>query len=144
MPLFDYRIAVNWNVALNSLVNIETITATGDTRRFFAPQGFGNRNAGLFRIRGDMSIYIAGSASDIWLFRPMTWFQYQYWRATYCGGGYSGLVTIYTPTALNANGEFTYTRYNAVTHLPKENEIDGLFFAPRNVPVKMLQLTTPS
>ncbi len=130
----DYRIAAGNNVALASLVNVESIIPTNDVR-FAAPQSLGLRDIGVYRVRGNGTTYIAGFPSTTWLFKPMTWLQYEYFNTTWLNSAYSGLVTIYT-----LSSKTTYTRYNAIATLPKPNEVEGLFFAPRNVPIKMTRL----
>lgn len=130
----DYRIAAGNGVALGSLTNIESITPTND-RRFKPPRSMGLRNPGVYRVRGNGTVYIAGFPSTVWLFEPMTWLQYEYFNSTWLNSAYSGLVTIYTLSAKN-----TYTRYNAVATLPKPDEVNGLFYAARNVSIKMTRL----
>jgi hypothetical protein len=130
----DYRIAAGHNVALASLTNIESVTPSTD-RQFKPPKSLGLRSPGVYRVRGNGTIYIAGFSSTVWLFEPMTWLQYEYFNSTWLNSAYSGLVTIYTRSARN-----TYTRYNAVATLPKPDEVNGIFIAPRNVSIKMTRL----
>lgn len=111
-PKYDYRIAATYNVALASLTNVENIRATND-KLFIAPNGYDGYNPGEFAIRGDGTDYIAGYATDKWFFQYMTRAQYSYWQTTFCGGAFSGKVTIYTRI-----GSTTYARYNAICHLP--------------------------
>lgn len=132
-PTEDYRIAANHNVALNSLVNIETIVPTND-RAFFAPQayGFGTPGQLAFRLYESLG-FRRGFPSTGWLFQVATRLQYAYLSTTYCGGGLSGLVTIYT--TLGGSG-VTYARYNATLHLPAPIETPGgEFYAYRNLRV---------
>lgn len=122
MALYDYRIGAGWNLPLGSLTNIETIIPTNDVA-FYAPQSWGSFDDGAVRLRPDGSIYHAGFASVHWSWRRMTRAQYQYLRDTYCSGGRSGTVTIYTRT----DTEATYERYNAVMQVPKMPEANPNF-----------------
>lgn len=131
----DNRIGAGWNVALNSLVLIESILPGGDTYRFRAPQVYGLYNVGQYRARGDGLIYVAGYASLTWLFAVMTRLQYEYLRTTYCNGGFSGKVTLYTQL-----GSSAYSRQNAVMILPTPAGTDGAFYAFRNYGVQMTRL----
>ena len=118
MAFYDYRIAANHGVALGSLTNIENITPSSD-RAFFYPKGSPFYNVGNIKIRGDGKGYTSGFASIEWECAVLTRAQYLYLKTTYCAGGYSGFVTIYTRT-----GGTAYTRYNAVIHVPKEVDIE--------------------
>lgn len=138
MAVYDYRIAAGHNVALNSLVNIEDITPAGD-RPFFPPKAYGYYNAGQYRIRGDGTLYIAGFASLTWLFDVLTRKQYEYLRDTYCNGGFSGKVTLYTRL-----GRLAYSRMNAIMILPSPSATDGGYFAFKNYGVQMARLVASS
>jgi hypothetical protein len=136
MTMFDSRIAATWNVALNSLVNIETIKPSNDPYKFVAPVVYGTYYAGIQRTRGDGTITLSGSAYLVWLFKVLTRLQYEYLRTTYCSGGFSGKVTIYSRA-----GTSTYARYNAVMVLPAGTApVDGQFYAFKDYPVQMTRL----
>lgn len=122
MAFYDYRLAANHNVALNSLTNIETIVVSG--RAFTAPKALGSFDPGVFRIRTDGTLYLAGKPFQRWFFEVITFAQYTYLQSTYCAGGYSGKVTVYTRP-----GTTTYARYNAIMRLPKPSEHEDAFFA---------------
>lgn len=119
MAYYDYRIAANYGVALVSLTNIENITPSSD-RAFFYPKASPFYNPGDFKIRGDGKTYISGAPSIEWEFSILTRGQYLYLKTTYCAGGYSGFVTIYTRT-----GGTAYARYNAIIQVPKEADIEN-------------------
>lgn len=140
MAFWDYRLAATHNVALVSLVNIESITPTGD-RAFKAPKAYGLQNPGMPEKRGDGTIYLRGYASVAWRFDALTWKQYEYLKSTYCAGGLSGKVTIYTRTNITTP---TYTRYNAILELPKLADTDSEYFGSKQIDVLMSRLTTPS
>lgn len=135
----DYRIAAGWNVALGSLVNIESILPGGDTYRFKAPQAYGAYNAGQYRTRGDGQIYLAGYPSLAWTFGVLTRLQFEYLRTTYCNGGFSGKVTIYTTL-----GSSAYARMNSVMILPTPAGTDGAFYAFKNYSAQMTRLVAAS
>lgn len=124
MPFFSYLIAANYNVALASLVNIETITPTND-RAFYPPMAYGYASPGVRKGRLNGLGFRAGFPRVVWFFKAATRGQYEYLSTTYCGGSLSGLVTIYTTV-----GKSTYARYNAVMDLPATEEAPGgEFFA---------------
>src|SRR5512135_1522427 len=97
MPFFSYLIAANYNVALASLVNIETITPTND-RAFYPPMARGYALRGLRKGRLNGVGFRSGFWKVTWFFKVATYAQYEYLSTTYCGGSLSGQVTIYTTT----------------------------------------------
>ena len=117
-PLYDYRLAPGYNVALDALTNIELIKPTGDIY-FYPPRVYPTYNPGLYRIRGDGSVYLAGYGAQLWHFGVLTYAQYEYLRTTYCSGGFSGPLTIYTRLAT-----VFYQRCNAMLILPKPADSD--------------------
>lgn len=132
----DYRIGAGYNVALNSLVNIETIQPAND-RYFVVVNSFGSYDPGVQRIRGDGLGYFAGFASLIWRFAGMTFAQHTYLRNTYCAGGYTGKVTIYT----RLDNFSTYARYNAILDVRKLPELRKRVNAFADVDVIFRRLT---
>jgi len=133
-PIQDYRIAAGHNVALVSLVNIETIKPTND-QYFYSPQAIGNYDAGQPNVRGDGLFSFNGFASVGWLFPVATRKQLAYARTTWCNGGWSGPVTIYTTT-----GDETYARYNANLLLSFYNVMDGKYYAIKGMQFAMTGL----
>ncbi len=95
-----------------TVVNVETIVPTGDSRAYCAPHGWGNYDPGIARVRGDGSITYAGKARTRWIFRVMTHYGYSYALATW-----EGAVTIKTRTSSS-----TYSYFNALCHVPKLSE----------------------
>lgn len=136
MPVYDYRIAAGHNVPLASLINIETIIPSGDVA-FYPPRAWGNYSAGAVRIRTDGHVYLAGYPSVIWRFGLMTRRQFRYLQTTYCNGGYSGAVTIYT----RLDNAAQYRRCNAIMVLPQLAELNSdPLIKFRDVEVKMTRL----
>lgn len=135
MSIYDYQIAAGHDNAAG-LVNIEAITPSGD-KTFYPPAGVGTYNPGEFRIRGDVSLYIAGEASCEWVFSSLTRAQVRYLMTTYCASSYSGKVTIRTKTD-NIN---TYANYNAVMVLPKLTETERNYTRYRNYRIRFIQVT---
>lgn len=115
-PFYDYRIGAGYNVALASLVNIETILPTND-RKFYAPMAYGLSAPGVRKGRLNGVGFRSGFSHVIWFFKVATRAQYEYLSTTYCSSGLSGQVTIYTTV-----GKSTYARYNAVIDLPATEE----------------------
>lgn len=133
-PIQDYRIAAGHNVALNSLVNIEAIKPTGDTY-FYLLRAIGNFSQGNANVRGDGLYSFNGKPYTIWEFPIMTRKQLAYIRSTYCAGGWSGFVTIYSTA-----GDETYARYNANMLVSFYSVMDGKFYANRGVQLTMTGL----
>lgn len=132
--LFQYAIASGYNVALAALSNWESLTAGG--RRFYAPRMYGSFNPGIYRVRGDGTIYIAGFGSCVWMMDILRYAQYRLLQTSYCSSGYSGLVTIYTQTDVPG----TYARYNAVMTLPKHSESTPNDFIFEHAPIHFTRL----
>lgn len=137
MTFYNYAIASGWNVAANSLVNIETIKPTGDIYYFFAPKAYGYYDPGKRTVRGDGTITVVGFPTVAWIWDVVTRLQHEYLIATYSTGGntYSGKVTINTRL-----GTSTYVRMNAVIIIPKPIESDGPTYAFRNYRVEFTRL----
>lgn len=133
--VYDYRIAAGNNVALGSLVRLHSIRPTGDTHYFYDPIAIGNFDPGNPNVRGDGLLAFNGFPSVVWLIKVMTRIQLAYARTTWCNGGWSGPVTIYS-----TNGDTTYARYNANLLLSLPNQFDGSFYANKDVKMVMTQL----
>lgn len=136
-PLQKHLIAAGWNVALNSMTNWENLSVNGV---YFKPvRSWGNFNDGVDRIRSDKRLYSEGEASTAW-----DWigyhFQYAYLSTTYCNGGRSGKVTIYTLT----NQPNTFARYNAMMILPRIDGIDWAGRVTRLIKIPFLDLEASS
>lgn len=120
-PAYQYKIAANYNVSANSLVNVETIKPTNDVY-FFAPaaQFHSSPGARVGRLNGVG--FRRGFTFVDWLM-TLTVAQYEYLKSTYCNGGFEGLVTINTRLGTSA-----YSRCNAVISVP-ETEGNGEYYA---------------
>lgn len=127
-PLQKHAIGVGYGVALASLVNWETITP-GGTVPFSPVKAWGNYTKGVKRVRQDGMLYIAGDDSLGWLWTGVYHKQFAYVMTTYCNGGYTGKVTIYTITETPD----TYARFNAILTLPLLSELDWQGRATRTV-----------
>ena len=134
MTVSGYKIAAGYNVALNSLVNIETIKPTNE-QYFYAPKAIPYGSPGAKKVKLNGVSYRSGYPYVDWQFGVLTRAQYEYLKTTYCSGGYSGQVTIYTTVSGN-----TYARYNAVIDIPETAAIPDGFYAYKNVAVRMSHL----
>lgn len=133
-PLEQYKIAATYNVALNSLVNIEAIKPTSD-QYFYAPKAIPYGSPGIKRVKLDGVSYRAGYSAVDWLFAVLTRLQYEYLRNTFCAGGYSGQVTIYSTLSSSV-----YQRFNAVIDVPETIAISDGFYAYKNVAIHFTHL----
>jgi len=109
---YNYAIGAGYGLALSSLAYLEEIIPTGDTDTIVAPQGLGLFRYGNALVRGDGTNAYNGYPAQDWLLAGLTRNGYQYIRTTFCGGGYSGKVTINTRAGATA-----YARYNAILWL---------------------------
>jgi hypothetical protein len=134
MPaFFDYKIAAGWNNA-GSLTNIGAVVPSSNIR-FFEPVARPSWNPGTIKIRLDALTYVAGYPSQVWLFQFMTFAQYAHFRTTWCGGAYSGKVTIRTRYQ-NAN----YFNANAIAILPVPDSFQATGQGYQNVSVLMRKI----
>jgi hypothetical protein len=131
----QHSIAAGNNVALASLNLIERIKPGGDQYYYVAPQVIphGSPGARIARLNG--LSYRHGYPYVDWLFSVMTRLQYEYMKTTYCAGGYSGLVTVYTTVS-----SMTYVRYNAVLDVPETEAIADGFYAFQKIPIRLSHL----
>lgn len=104
-----YSIGVGYDVPLLSLTRITSIVVPG-TQRFGDPKATPKWDDGEPKIVLDGMVDPVGFQSIVWEFGFVLFPQYSYLRTTYCAGGLSGRVTIYT----NVSGSATYQRLNAI------------------------------
>lgn len=114
MPIYDFRIAAGWDVALGSLTNVETIV-TSDHRHFYPPDVYPGYDDGHENVRGDEMVAYNGFPLLPWRFSIFYSIQRYYLYHTINGDSNTGKVTIYT---LTNKGDTTYTRGNAIMYLP--------------------------
>lgn len=141
--MVDYpniQIAVgNDNAA--GLSAFETVLASYDTFRTshpgLAPLTWGQYNPGQYRVRGDGTVFLAGTPSIEWIVGIMTRAQLRGLMDDYCAGGYSGKVTIKD----RLDDATTYANYNAVMILPKLTELQTRqFIYWENIVIRMTRL----
>jgi hypothetical protein len=131
----QHALAAGLNVALNALTNIERIKPTNDPYYFVAPQAIPHGSPGARMARLNGLSYRRGYPYVDWLFAVMTRLQYEYLKTTYCSGGYSGLVTVYTTVS-----SMNYARYNAVLDIPETEAIPDGFYAYQKIPIRLSHL----
>lgn len=117
VPAEQYAIAAGLNVPYGSLVNIELILPGGD-EYFAGPKALPLYDDGEVDPILDGDLQERGYASVTWFFTRLTYAQYSYLKTTYCNGGLSGDVTIYTTL-----GDTTFYRMNAKIHLKKPKDL---------------------
>ena len=135
-PIFlpDAKIAVGHNNA-GGLATLEGTIPSGGTP-FLPVTAYPNYDPGAFQIRGDGRYTTAGFATIVWALGAVTWRQERYLRDTYCGGGYSGLVTVRTV----AETDGTYANYNATVQLPKRPDGQPVGQAFRDYEIRFIRL----
>lgn len=119
----EYRIASGWNNA-SALTGLEGVFVANDFLPFKTFKSWGTYSPGDPVVRGDGTIVFDGYPSCSWVFGIITRLQVQYLQDTYCGGGYSGKVTIRTSTDnVNATTALpAYENYSAVMRLSPVGE----------------------
>ena len=119
----EYQIAAGWNNAAG-LTGLEGVFIANDFIAFKTFKSWGNYIPGDPVIRGDGTIKFDGYPSCSWVFSIITRLQVQYLQDTYCGGSYSGKVTIRTSTDnVNATTALpAYENYSAVMRLQPPGE----------------------
>ena len=105
----DYQIAAGYNNAAG-LVTVETLIAPTASRHIVAPTVRGGFSPGQNYARGHGLLGTQGFARVNWHHSVMHYENDVYWRATFCGSEFSGLVTV--RTRLLPTGPFAV--YNAV------------------------------
>lgn len=115
----EYQLAVGYNNAAG-LRGLEGIFISNDFQPFKAFRSWGTYSPGEVIIRGDGTEAYDGYPTCQWIFGGMTRLQLDYLMTTYCGGGYSGRVTVRTVTdAVGVDGRLTYANFNAVMRLTR-------------------------
>ena len=119
----QYQLAVGWNNA-SGLRGLEGVFIANDFLPFKTFKSWGTYSPGDPVVRGDGTVVFDGYPSCAWVFGVMTRLQLQYLQDTYCGGSYSGKVTIRTATDnVNATTALpAYENYNAVMRLSPPGE----------------------
>lgn len=113
MTVFEYAIGAGHNLPLGSLTYVHAIRATGELEYCRPPASYGTYSPGVLRVRGNRLATFAGDEVVKWR-ESFTKLQFKHWQDTYCGGGYSGFVTVNTKTDVPT----TYERYNATLIMP--------------------------
>lgn len=114
----QYQLAVGWNNAAG-LTGLEGVMLANDFIPFKTFESWSSFSPGDPVVRGDGTIVYDGYPSVVWTFGAMTKLQLQYLQDTYCGGSYSGKVTVRTSTDnVNLTTTFpAFENYNAVMRL---------------------------
>lgn len=126
-----YKIGVGYNVTIGSLVDIATISVSG--QKFADPKVTPLFDDGEVVDRLDSLLDAEGFQTETWQFGILFQFQYTYLSLTYCGGGLSGKVTILT----NLGTTSTFYRKNAIMRLKKRSELSGFPWF-KNAPVTFI------
>jgi hypothetical protein len=114
MPVYQFAIAAGWDQPIGSLVNVELIKPTGGPY-FHPPDVYPGYDDGNENVRGDQMVSFNGFPSVPWRFMSFWKIQRYYLYHAINGDSNSGKVTIYTLTNQNT----TYSRQNAIMHLPE-------------------------
>ncbi len=136
MPAFqDNKIAAGHNNT-GGLINIGLIVPSGNIA-FPEPVVMPSYNPGILRIRLDTLAGTSGFPSQIWLMPFLTYEQYDYLLATYCGGGQRGFVTIRTRIRKNP-----YANYNATLVVPTQDELanNNVGWGWQQVPLPIIRM----
>lgn len=110
-----YALAAGYDVALISLVRITAISVAGE--KFAGPRAIALYDNGEEKITTDGLVTDEGYPNVTWEFGFLFYEQLTYLSSTYCAGGRSGKVTIYTTL-----GGVSYVRMNAIMKLSKPKQ----------------------
>lgn len=113
------RIGVGWDVAFGSLTVLTSIVVSGQP--IFGPEVIPHYSPGIYKFQGNGLVKTLGYQTVQWMFGILTYAQYAYLSTTYCGGGFSGKVTVWTNL-----GTPTYVRVNAIMVLPDQKNLQAL------------------
>ncbi len=116
MTAETYLIGVGYDVDQDDLVNITSLPPMS-ADPFASPKALPLYDPGITKQRLTGELTSEGFASVTWKFTRLSYEQYEYLQTTYCNGGLSGKVTIYTQL-----GGASYYRMNALIHLKKPKE----------------------
>jgi hypothetical protein len=131
-----YLIGVGYNVSQGSLVNIMSIDPCSCDDPFASPKALPLYDDGSVEQDLEVGLMAVSFASVVWKFTRLSYDQYEYLKTTYCNGGLSGEVTIYTTL-----GGVAYYRRNAIMHLKKPIEIRSEY-RYQEAEVKFMKLRT--
>lgn len=134
MPTFtNYAIAAGHNNT-GGYTKFGAIVPTSHIA-FHEPIARPNYNPGIRHIRMDGRVYITGYPSQVWIIGFMSFIQYDYLLTTYCGGGYSGLVSVKTRYL-----SVDYDDYNATLTLPTSDSLQSTGIGYQAVPLTFSRL----
>lgn len=130
MTFQDYQLAAGHDNA-GGLTNVET-TIPASQQQTFLPQGRGNFDEGVLRVRGDGLTYLTGFQAFSWPLDVLPYAQWDFMRTTYTTGGnsFSGKVTVRTRLI-----DGTYANFNALLHLPEPPDETKKFVALRDTEI---------
>lgn len=132
----QYALAAGHDVPLVSLVRVTALSIPG-AQALGDPKALPKWDDGEIKTRLNDAIDPIGYSAVTWEFGILLYEQYSYLRTTYCSGGLSGEVTIYT----TVKGSTTYTRYNATMKLKPPSAMNGdNWFKPGEVTFTKLQV----
>lgn len=117
-----YALSAGYNTTDFSV--IEGLVPFESTLPFQAFRGWATYDPGVFTIRGDGSLSIQGFPTAQWVFSMMTKYQLKWLMDTYCGGSYSGLVSVKT-TADTPDTLITFNAAMTIDKLPQQNPYFG-------------------
>lgn len=112
------KIGVGWDQPLISLTLLTSITV--GSSKIFGPEVIPHYSPGIYKIQGNGLVKTLGYQTVKWMFGILPYDQYAYLSTTYCGGGFSGKVTVYTNL-----GTPTYVRVNAIMILPNQQDLQA-------------------
>ena len=130
----DIQIAVGHNNTAG-LVAWESLIPTDDIN-FLPVRSYGTYDIGDQRTRLTGVPYFGGVEKISFLSVALTRAQFYYLKSTYCGGGYSGNVTI----KARLDDPDTYEEMNAIMRLPKESDMSYRGTAFQDVVIDFIDL----
>lgn len=94
-------------------------------------RGWATYDPGIFTVRGDGTLLIEGFPTAQWIFNLLNKYQLKYLMDTYCGGGYSGLVSVQTTSDI-PDTLVTFNAVMTIKKLPEQNPYYS-FYLPATI-----------
>ncbi len=113
-----YAIASGWNVPQISLTRLIDISVSGEL--YAGPKAITFYDDGDIHPKTNRAAFSSGYPNVKWLVGIAYYEQYTYAKTTWCAGGLSGDVTIYTTL-----GGVSFSRMNATLWLDKPVQMHG-------------------
>jgi hypothetical protein len=136
----EYALSPGYNTT--DFTVIEGLVPFEGALPFQAFRGWATYDPGTFVIRGDGTLLIEGYPTAQWVFNMMTKYQLKHLMDAYCGGSYSGLVTVKTTTDV-PDTLITCNAVMTIDKLPLQNPYFGNYLPATIRFTRIVPIVTP-